>query len=70
LKISEHIENHRKLQGRTKVWLAERLGMTKQNLQYKLTNNTITGYELVRIGELLDINLNDLKYNIKKEENI
>lgn len=59
--ISEHITQTLKQQGRTKVWLAEQLGVTKQVMNYKLTNNRITADELVSIGKLLGMNLNELK---------
>lgn len=59
--VTEFIEQHRKEQGREKIWLAEKLGITKQVLNYKFTNNSFTAEELVSLGKLLNMDLNKLK---------
>ena len=48
-------------QGRTQQWIAEQLGLDHKTFSGKLTRNSITGDELLKIAELLDINLEDLK---------
>jgi hypothetical protein len=62
--VSEHIEQHRKAQGREKIWLAGQLGITKQVLNYKFMNNSFTAEELVMLGKVLNINLEELKNQI------
>jgi hypothetical protein len=59
--VTEFIEQYRKEQGREKIWLAEKLGITKQVLNYKFTNNSFTAEELVSLGKLLNMDLNSLK---------
>jgi hypothetical protein len=64
LTIAEYIEQHRKAQRREKIWLAGQLGITKQVLNYKFSNNRFLAEELVTLGKLLDMDLNKLKNNI------
>ena len=59
--VTEYIEQHRKAKGIEKIWLAEKLGITKQVLNYKFTNNSFMAEELVSLGKLLDMDLNRLK---------
>jgi hypothetical protein len=59
--VTEFIEQYRKEQGREKIWLAEKLGITKQVLNYKFSNNSFTAEELVSLGNLLNMDLNRLK---------
>lgn len=59
--VSEYIEQTITEQGRQKTWLAEKLGITKQVLNYKFTNNSFTAEELITLGKLLSIDLNKLK---------
>jgi galactokinase len=67
LTVSEFIEQHRKTERREKIWLAEQLGITKQVLNYKFTNNSFTAEELVKLGKLLNMDLNKLKEDYKNE---
>lgn len=59
--VSEYIEQTITEQGRQKTWLADKLGITKQVLNYKFTNNRFTAEELITLGKLLSIDLNKLK---------
>lgn len=61
LTVAAYIEQIIIEQGRQKTWLADKLGITKQVLNYKFTNNSFTAEELITLGKLLNIDLNKLK---------
>lgn len=56
--VSEHIICSLEYRGATKQWLAEKLGITKQTMNYKLTHNSFTAEELLKIAKVMDIDLN------------
>ncbi len=64
MNLGEHISNIIEQQGRTKVWVAEQSGINYKTFVDKLTRDTITGKELLRIAKLLNINLEELKKEI------
>lgn len=61
MKLSEHISKVIEDQGRTKVWVAEQSDINYKTFVDKLTRNTITGEELLRVSKVLNIDLNKLK---------
>ena len=61
MKLSENISQVIDEQGRTKVWVAEQSNINYKTFVDKLTRNTITGEELLRIAKVLNIDLNKLK---------
>jgi len=58
LKIAEHIICTLEYRGATKQWLADKLGITKQTMNYKLTHNSFTAEELLQIARIMEIDLN------------
>ena len=51
-------------QGRSQVWLADKLGVHEKTFSNKLRRNSITGDELLKIAKLLNIDLEKLKNEI------
>jgi small basic protein len=47
--------------GIKKVWLADQVGINYKSLIDKLKNDTLSGYELLKIANILKINLEQLK---------
>ena len=47
-------------QGKTQQWIAEQLGMDHKTFSGKLSRNSITDDELLKIAALLDVNLEDM----------
>jgi len=63
--IGEYIQKVLDEQGRSQIWLADKLGINDKTFSGKLKRNSITGEELLRTSKLLGINLEDLKEKIK-----
>jgi plasmid maintenance system antidote protein VapI len=59
--IGEHIQKILDEQGRSQVWLADKIGINDKTFSGKLKRNSITGEELLRIAKVLGINLEELK---------
>jgi len=59
--IAQYILNILNNQERAKSWLADKVDISKQALNYKFSNNSFTAEELVRIAKVLNINLEELK---------
>jgi hypothetical protein len=70
MKICEYIDEIIEEQGRRKDWVAERSGIKYKTFLDKLDKDTFTAYELVSLGKLLDIDLNDMKKVINKNDDI
>ena len=62
--IGEYIQQVLKGQGRSQVWLADKIGIHDKTFSGKLKRNSITGEELLKIGKILGINLEELKEEI------
>jgi DNA-binding XRE family transcriptional regulator len=58
LTVAEHIIHSLDYRGTTKQWLADKIGITKQTMNYKLTHNSFTAEELLQIAKALEIDLN------------
>lgn len=56
--VAEHIICSLEYRGATKQWLADKIGITKQTMNYKLKNNSFTAEELLQIARVLEIGLN------------
>jgi DNA-binding XRE family transcriptional regulator len=65
--IAEHILQVLKSQERSKPWLADKIGITRQTIQYKFKSNSFTAEELIQISRVLNINLEELKDKMIKE---
>jgi len=64
MNLADYISSIMEQQGRTKVWVAEQIGMKYKTFFDKLTRNTIKGDELLRIAKVLNIDLEKLKDKI------
>jgi len=64
MNTGQHILSVLKDQGRSQVWLADKLGIHEKTFSNKLRRNSITGDELLQIAKLLNINLEELKEKI------
>jgi len=64
MNTGQYILSVLKDQGRSQVWLADKLGVHEKTFSNKLRRNSITGDELLKIAKLLSINLEKLKNNI------
>lgn len=61
MNLAEYITEVIEQQGRTKIWVAEQSEIKYQTFVEKLKRNSITGEELLRIGKVLNVDLNELK---------
>jgi len=64
MNIGSYIKNILKDQGRSQAWLANKLELNEKTFSGKLKRNNITGEELLKIAQLLGINLEELKGEI------
>lgn len=55
IKFSEKINIALKEQGRSKAWLADKLGIHQQSMYKKMRENTFSISDIVYIGLLLEI---------------
>lgn len=62
--IGEYIQKVLDEQGRSQVWLADKIRMNDKTFSGKLKRNSISGEELLRIAKVLGINLEELKGEI------
>ena len=62
--IGEYIQQVLKEQGRSQVWLADKIGIHDKTFSGKLKRNSISGEELLKIAKVLGINLEELKGEI------
>ena len=62
--IGEYIQQVLKEQGRSQVWLADKIGIHDKTFSGKLKRNSISGEELLKIAKVLGINLEELKVEI------
>jgi len=64
MNIGSYIKNILKEQGRSQAWIADKLELNEKTFSGKLKRNNITGEELLKIAQLLGINLEELKGEI------
>jgi len=64
MNTGQYILSVLKDQGRSQVWLADKLGVHEKTFSNKLRRNSITGDELLKIAKLLNIDLEKLKNDI------
>ena len=70
MKLNEYIESILKEQERSKSWLADKLDINSKTFLGKMKRNSITAEELLKIGEILNLNLNSLKEEFSMVEKI
>lgn len=68
--IGKHIQKVLDEQGRSQIWLADKLGIHDKTFSGKLKRNSITGEELLRVAKLLNIDLEELKEEVQMEEKV
>ena len=64
MNTGQYILSVLKDQGRSQVWLADKLRVHEKTFSNKLRRNSITGDELLKIAKLLNIDLEKLKNDI------
>ena len=64
MNTGQYILSVLKYQGRSQVWLADKLGVHEKTFSNKLRRNSITGDELLKIAKLLSIDLEKLKNEV------
>lgn len=64
MNIGALIRQELKKQGRSQRWLASQIDIDEITLSGKLTRNSITAEEIIKIGNILEIDLNKLKEEI------
>ncbi len=56
--MAERIEDALNERGSTKTWLAKKMGITRQSLNYRLKSNNFSAEELLQIAKILEVDLN------------
>lgn len=64
MNLAKYITNVIQEQGRTKTWVAEKTNINYKTFVDKLTRNSFTGEELLRVAKVLGIDLERLKNEI------
>jgi len=69
--VAKYILQILKSQERGKTWLADKIGITKQVIHYKFSNNSFTADDLLKIADVkvLNINLEELKKEYQNNNN-
>lgn len=65
MNIGEYIKSYIKDKGRTSLWISEKLGMNYKTFVGKLNRNSLTADELLKISALIDMNLEEMKYDLE-----
>lgn len=64
MNVAEKIEKILKSQERNPSWLAEKIEVPYHTLRYRLINNCLLAEDLIKIGKVLSIDLNELKEEV------
>jgi len=64
MKVSDYILEILNSQERQKSWLADKVNISKQAMNYKFKNNSFTAEELFEITKVLNINLEEMRDKI------
>lgn len=65
MNIGEHIAHILEQQGRSKIWMSEQIGINYKTFIDRLKNDRLTAYDLLVIGRVLNIRLDEMKNQIK-----
>ncbi len=65
MNIGQYIKNNLKSEGRSIRWLSKQLNINEYTLNGKINRNSITAEELLKIGKILDWDLNKLRDEIE-----
>ena len=66
MKVADYILEILNSQERAKSWLADKVNISKQAINYKFKNNSFTAEELLSVSEVLNINLEELKVKCRR----
>jgi len=66
MKIADYILEVLNSQERAKSWLADKINISKQAINYKFKNNSFTAEELIDVSEVLNINLEEFKEKYRR----
>ena len=64
MKVADYILKILNSQERQKSWLADKVNISKQAINYKFKNNSFTAEELFEITKVLNINLEEMRDEI------
>jgi len=64
MKVADYILEILNSQERQKSWLADKVNISKQAMNYKFKNNSFTAEELFEITKVLNINLEEMRDKI------
>jgi len=64
MKVADYILEILNSQERAKSWLADKVNISKQAMNYKFKNNSFTAEELFEITKVLNINLEEMRDKI------
>lgn len=64
MNLAQLIEKSLDEQGITKAWLSEQLGINYKTFTGKFKRNSFEALELIKIGKILNIDLNKIKEEI------
>lgn len=64
MSIGKYIKTCIKEDGRTLTWVSEKLGINYKTFVGKLNRNTLSADELLKVGSLIDINLEHMKMEL------
>lgn len=67
MNLGQHISDIIDSQGRDKKWVSEQIEVNYRTFLYRLENNGVTGIDLLRLGIVLNIDLEELKRMMKDE---
>lgn len=62
--ISKHIEEVMENQGRSLIWVTQQINEEYKPFWYRLKNDRLTSYDLLKVSKILNIDLNKLKEEI------
>lgn len=65
MNIGEYIKKCIKENGRTTLWVSEKLGINYKTFVGKLNRNTLSADELFKVSILVDIDLEEMKSNLE-----
>lgn len=64
MNVGEYIKNYIKEDGRTSLWISEKLGMNYKTFVGKLNRNSLSADELLKISALIDMDLEEIKEDL------
>lgn len=59
--ISQIVERERKNQGRTKIWIADKLGSNYKTFVDRINKDKLTATEIIGLIDILNLDLDELR---------